>query len=98
MNCCGIFSCSPGRSEGQRKIQGHLPTKISIQLVKCVDSSRCHEVDITVMYHEWIFRQRIYRWQKKYKNVKNGVVEPTVTEECIYGLKEMEFIAIQRQF
>ena len=50
------------------------------------------------MYHEWIFRQRICRWQKKYKNVKNGVAELTVTEEYIYGLKEMEFIATQKRF
>ena len=49
------------------------------------------------MYHEWTFRQRIYRWQKKYKNVKNGVAELTVTEEYIYGLKEMEFFETQRQ-
>ncbi len=65
--------------------------------MKCVDSSRCHVADITVMYHEWTFRQRIYRWQKKYKNVKNGVAELMVTEEYIYGLKEMEFSEAQRQ-
>ena len=34
---------------------------------------------------------------EKYKNVKNGVAELTVTEEYIYGLKEMEFSETLRE-
>ena len=70
----------------------------SIQLVKCVDSSKYPEVDITVMCLEWICLQRIYHWQKRYGNVKKSVVELTDTAECIYGSKEKVFIAILKQY
>ena len=66
--------------------------------MKCVASSKYQEVDITDMYLEWVYLHGICHWQKKYENVKKIAAEPTVIAEYIYGLKEMVFTVILRQY
>ena len=52
------------------------------------------EADITVLSQEWIYLQKICRWQRRYENVKKSAAKHTDTAEYIYGLKNKAFITI----
>ena len=75
-----------------------IDTATSILSAKCAVFLEYQEVDIMDMYHEWTHLHGICRWQRKLENVKMSVVEPTDIAECIYGLKEMVFIATLKQY
>lgn len=72
--------------------------QINTPSVKCAGSFMCPEVDITGIYHEWIYLHGICRWLKKYGNVRNNEARPTDIAEYICGWKGTVYIATLKQY
>ena len=72
--------------------------RISILSVKCADFLMYPEAVTTIMLKEWIYLQKICLLQRKYGNIRNRAEKHMVIAECSFGLREMVYIPIPKQY
>ena len=72
--------------------------QINTLSVKCAGSFMCLEAGITGIYLEWIYLHGIFRWLKKYGNVRSNAGRPTDIAEYIYGRKGTVYIVTIKQY